>query len=260
MEQPTTIDVFPRGDVVLVCGDNDDAKRYPRNLSPVLQDNVTNCMRRRIRVSSAFLSQASPVFKAMFGPHFREGHALATDSNIEIPLPDDSPRAMELMCLVIHLRNDKVPRIVDAVLYLEIPRLCDKYDTVVAMRPTVQLWLYRCVEDNPGCWLAADLTESAFLFKVWKSVADLGVVLVKTASTDVRSLHEKEAEATKIPFRISCEYVDDFTLRKAAILTYDFFFNSSTARGSPPTPAAPDAQSGRRRDHNIARRTICRGQ
>ncbi|RMJ15735.1 hypothetical protein CDV36_004568 [Fusarium kuroshium] len=41
-----------------------------------------------VRVHSAIMKNASPVFAAMLGPHFKEGHALR-EGGCEIPLPED---------------------------------------------------------------------------------------------------------------------------------------------------------------------------
>ena len=74
---PTTIgiemadhqeDIDPHGDVILIVG----------------QD------KKRLRVSAMMLFAASPVFKALLGPHFREGQRPRSASNpTEITLPDD---------------------------------------------------------------------------------------------------------------------------------------------------------------------------
>lgn len=49
----------------------------------------------------------------MLGPKFREGQALADDSRIDIPLPEDDPGAMESICNVLPFRNFQVPQKLD---------------------------------------------------------------------------------------------------------------------------------------------------
>ncbi|KAK5128367.1 hypothetical protein LTR85_003035 [Meristemomyces frigidus] len=56
-----------------------------------------------VRVSSFILSNASPVFKAMFGPHFSEGHHPGSSNHPkEITLPDDSSGSMKQLCHLLH--------------------------------------------------------------------------------------------------------------------------------------------------------------
>jgi hypothetical protein len=57
----------------------------------------------RIRVSSAILASASPVFKAMFGPNFAEGQGDRSAQNPkEITLPDDDASATTILCRLMH--------------------------------------------------------------------------------------------------------------------------------------------------------------
>ena len=56
-----------------------------------------------IRVSSVVLSYTSPVFKAMLGPHFKEGKVRrSSDAPKEIALPEDDPIAMKHLCHLLH--------------------------------------------------------------------------------------------------------------------------------------------------------------
>ncbi|OCL09897.1 hypothetical protein AOQ84DRAFT_375415 [Glonium stellatum] len=92
MEQPNesstpSTDIATDGDIILVVG----------------------LELRRLRVHALILKNASKVFNAMFGPHFREGQGLGGACSKEIPLPDDDADALKLICSVIHSRNDMVP-------------------------------------------------------------------------------------------------------------------------------------------------------
>ena len=65
----------PEGDIILVLGDVG------------------------LQVSSKVLSLASPVFKAMFGPHFAEGQGQASSTKIRrVKLHDDDVEAMKILC------------------------------------------------------------------------------------------------------------------------------------------------------------------
>ncbi|KAK5734408.1 hypothetical protein LTR17_008906 [Elasticomyces elasticus] len=80
------VNVDPAGDVILVCSAGSEGET-------------------RLRVSSAALSLGSPVFKAMLSVRFREGHELALNSRIDVPLPEDDGEAMTILCNVLHHRN-----------------------------------------------------------------------------------------------------------------------------------------------------------
>ncbi|KAK5692390.1 hypothetical protein LTR97_010698 [Elasticomyces elasticus] len=65
-------------------------------------------LHERIRVSSAILSAASPVFKAMLGPHFQEGQqARSAERPREIELPEDGAYGMEIMLQWLHGNVDE---------------------------------------------------------------------------------------------------------------------------------------------------------
>ncbi|KAK4893883.1 hypothetical protein LTR27_007909 [Elasticomyces elasticus] len=76
------IDIVPDGDVYLICGNGSSVK---------------------IRVASASLIRGSDAFKAMLGPHFKEGRQLASKvGTVEIELEDDDPEAMTMLCRALH--------------------------------------------------------------------------------------------------------------------------------------------------------------
>lgn len=64
---------------------------------------------KRLRVSSQILRNASTYLSNLFGPNFSEGQNLSSSNSKEILVPDDDARAMEMICNIIHLRNDAVP-------------------------------------------------------------------------------------------------------------------------------------------------------
>jgi len=61
----------------------------------------------RLRVSSAILANASPVFKTMFGPNFAEGQGQSSAGDPrEVTLFDDDLQAMTRLCRILHHQND----------------------------------------------------------------------------------------------------------------------------------------------------------
>jgi hypothetical protein len=104
--------------------------------------------KKRIQVHSFYLKDASEYFKAMFGPHFSEGQDLVGSSPKEIPMLDDSANALEIICNIIHHRNDAVPESLKPDEIFEIAIAADKFDCVVVLKHVSTLWLNpRNIED-----------------------------------------------------------------------------------------------------------------
>lgn len=96
----------------------------------------------RLCVQSCLLQAASKVFKAMFGPHFKEGQRSDLNgSKKEVPMPEDDAGAMSVICAVIHYRNDIVPEQFTSRGVLEIAVVADKYDCKVALQHAARHWL-----------------------------------------------------------------------------------------------------------------------
>ncbi|KAK4496043.1 hypothetical protein PRZ48_013312 [Zasmidium cellare] len=77
-------------EIIRISEDGDVMFTFPSDNSKVL-------------VSSVVLKMASPVFKTLLGPHFREGQTARSSSNpIEIPLPEDDPQATADLCRLLH--------------------------------------------------------------------------------------------------------------------------------------------------------------
>ncbi|KAK5734978.1 hypothetical protein LTR17_008467 [Elasticomyces elasticus] len=84
------------------------------------------------------MSYGSPVFKTLFNPDkFYEGTTLATKSTVEVPLPEDDPYYMSILCSILHMRHDMVPKFTAATMKA-FAKLCDKYDCGLAVKPCVE--------------------------------------------------------------------------------------------------------------------------
>jgi hypothetical protein len=69
-------------------------------------DVIFNLQLTRLRVSSAILASASPVFKVVLGPAFLEGQDFrSVQYPKQIPLEDDST-AMTRLCFLLHHKRD----------------------------------------------------------------------------------------------------------------------------------------------------------
>ncbi|KAK5129707.1 hypothetical protein LTR08_002951 [Meristemomyces frigidus] len=89
-----------------------------------------------LMVSSVVLCLSSPVFKVMLGPHFAEGHAILSNQATtpkNIPLPEDDPAAMKLICLLLHNQNKSVPKYLHGAELLQFATTVDKYDCASAV-------------------------------------------------------------------------------------------------------------------------------
>ena len=115
----TKIEVATHGDVILVVG--------PHN--------------KKIQVCSSVLKNASKYFRVMFGPHFAEGQNLDSDNPKDVSMTEDNAHALEVICNVIHLRNDAVPHSLSPKEIFEIATAADKFDCVVALRYASAIWL-----------------------------------------------------------------------------------------------------------------------
>ena len=94
-----------------------------------------------LQVSTKVLGVASPVFKAMFGPHFLEGTELNTTSLRHIALPEDNPEAMTTLCNILHHRSEDVSQEASYQALEDTAVLCDKYDCRKALMPWIKMWM-----------------------------------------------------------------------------------------------------------------------
>ncbi|KAM0247786.1 hypothetical protein ACHAP5_003794 [Fusarium lateritium] len=120
----------------------------------ILQDEVRVC------VNSVIMKTASPVFAAMLGPHFREGHALAQAGSepVEIALPEDDAGAFGHICQVLHHQADTKLLKPNPEMLLKIWVLIRKYSLKGAIELSLEHWVWEQVELSLGLedlWLLA---------------------------------------------------------------------------------------------------------
>ncbi|PIA98225.1 hypothetical protein CB0940_06582 [Cercospora beticola] len=159
-------EVAPDGDVRLIFGSEEKG----------------NCT--HILVSSVFLSFGSPVFKAMLGPHFKEGATLASGTRLDLPLPEDCPGAMLAICEVMHMKTStcSIPS-VDSL--LQVALLVDKYDCRAAMSYAMKDWMRlaksKCLDRN-----ILNLFIIAYLMEFSKSFTKYGCALVANTEPEFK--------------------------------------------------------------------------
>lgn len=110
-------EVYPGGNTLLLCG--------PSQV--------------KLLVHSIFLTNMSKVFGAMLSPNFREGQLHTNGGPREIPLPEDDPFAMLIICNIAHSRS--VPDTISPTQLLAIAYAADKYDVVPILKFASARWI-----------------------------------------------------------------------------------------------------------------------
>jgi hypothetical protein len=96
---------------------------------------------KRLRVSSQFLRNASTYFSNLFRPKFAEGQNVSSSDPKEVLMPDDDARAVEMICNIIHLRNDAVPLSLALEEVFEVAVAADIFDCALAVKLASISWL-----------------------------------------------------------------------------------------------------------------------
>lgn len=221
------IEISPDGDVILVCGEQ-------------FRDGQV----KKLKVNAATLALGSPVMKAMFKPHFKEGTDLRLNtgsSPLEISLPEDDPLAMEIICHVLHLRNDAVDTSgeISSEDILRVAMATDKYTCQVAMMFPAEKWLGRPHKDEQELHV---LFTTAYLFRNSHAFYKLGRRLI-----DV-SLYSAVSSATEYEkdhlLSVLCKNRAQITVRRS------FKTNVDYRRSRLEAPGDTDARSRcNRRSH-----------
>jgi len=122
-----------------------------------------------IEANSLFLSAASEPFRAMFRPEWRTSDDITTQAGlVAIPLPEDDPTALQLICAVIQHQNHTIPHILPVDTVLSLAVTADKYDCSRALRFASETWLHsdrNAINDLFILAAAAYLLENATAFR-----------------------------------------------------------------------------------------------
>ncbi|MCJ1244735.1 hypothetical protein MMC30_001934 [Trapelia coarctata] len=105
---------------------------------------------RRFLVSSKIVGNASPVFKALLGPHFLEGQQVSITCPGSVPLsPDDDAEVTTIILKVIHHRPQPEPLELSATFLVKLASACDKYDCAAALSSWSSVRIHAFMND-PG--------------------------------------------------------------------------------------------------------------
>lgn len=98
-------------------------------------------------VKSSVLASASPVFRAMFGPHFSEGQNLSKHNKTnpkKIPLPEDRASSVRVICFVLH-NNENHEGLCCIGCLFSYAEVLDKYDLKKTMTHKSEEWVRKMV-------------------------------------------------------------------------------------------------------------------
>ncbi len=139
--------------------DEPDAKTSIITISPI-GDRILSIgpEKKRFRVHTGVLSNASKAFRALLGPHFREGQ----DTMEDISLPEDDPEILEIIFNVVHIRNNAIPSRLAPQKLFQLAISADKWGFMEAFRFSSSQWLdpqNTTSTEELACFMA-----SAYLF------------------------------------------------------------------------------------------------
>lgn len=179
----TIVDIFPKGDVILVVGSE----------------------KVKLRVHSMFLKTASKPFLAMFEPVWNEGNMLGRDEPTEIPLPEGDASALQTICAIIHHQNKLVPQILTASDVLGIAIAADKHDCVDALKFASSNWLQPQNQKVNGLTL---LTAAAYVFQDALAFKRITKALVLNHGGTYLT-PACEVVTSVMPWKVLCKYHND---------------------------------------------------
>lgn len=156
----------------------------------VVLDHATSSTCRYL-ISSKVLSLASPVFAALFKPHFLEGSRVVRFEQPEIRLGDDDAKPMGVILKILHFKNDDVPLKLEPQLLSSIAIHCNKYDCHRALKPWTKHWL----SSTSGVWDCEGIGQlllSAYLFNDSASFSTISAKFVGEVAPDLVGWDETE--------------------------------------------------------------------
>ena len=182
-----TQDIVPDGDVLLLVGPD----------------------KKKLFVHSLVLSNASKVFRAMFGPNFREGQHLASGSLDGVPLPDDDADAIRTLCNVIHLRNKALPEYLAPYDVLQVAIAADKYECVEAIQLASRYWLKPVKHEE--ALLDLDMLDfgwlmsAAYLLDDAKAFSEITREMMMERGDSYLDLADSKDIGPIVPWKVFCE-------------------------------------------------------
>ncbi|EME41939.1 hypothetical protein DOTSEDRAFT_27045 [Dothistroma septosporum NZE10] len=176
-------DIAPGGDVILIVGDD----------------------KKRLQVSSTMLFATSSVFKALLGPHFREGQQPRSAAMpVEVALPDDDFMADAWLCALVHHKPAaELEENRDVRHMLAFAIVVDKYDSIGALRLQSRALMMRFTECKPSAD-HSDVTmlealAAAYLLGDLRSFRKISANLIAHTTGQVGDLRKLKGAVPMLP-------------------------------------------------------------
>ena len=145
---PTTIIYDPHGDRKILAGSEEKPATFI--------------------VSSQAMSLTSRQWRVMFAADSPFASAPgATDSVIEVPMPDDDVKSLKILLSVIHLKFKLVPTVLAYEDLVSLAILTDKYDVAEVVQPWITNWVNKHVIPRGLQDLSSLANSEGWLFVAW---------------------------------------------------------------------------------------------
>lgn len=120
-------------------------------------------------------------------------------------MPDDNAHALEIICNVIHLRNDAVPRSLSPKDIFEIAIAADKFDCVVALKYASAIWLNPKGVEN--ILELSYLMSAAYILDDAQAFGDITLSMMLNHKDSSLPLADQGAGITDwVPWKVLCKY------------------------------------------------------
>ncbi|KAF2228121.1 hypothetical protein BDZ85DRAFT_255441 [Elsinoe ampelina] len=123
-------------------------------------------------VSSAILSNASPVFSKTFSERWNADERISAASPKSFTCPDDDPTSMEILLRVLHLKIGSNKRFMPITAGSGFTVVCDKYDCAAAVGFVAEMWI------------ALHLTAPDLVFAEMEHLLDMALFFNETAHSE----------------------------------------------------------------------------
>lgn len=131
-------------------------------------------------VSSKIMSLASPVFKAMLGPHFKEGKKrMNPDEPREVVLKEDDPEAIKWICWKLHHRHG-LDMVIEMGAIHGIAIVIHKYDLAGGLQDQAALVIQKHLNSTARYDTLAELIFCCIMFEDSCSFHDVTHKMVLT--------------------------------------------------------------------------------
>ncbi len=182
--QPETLRLHPEADARLV-----------------IQGDPTLDVPKEFLVSSAVLTVASPYFRVLFGPNFKEGIETRRGDCPTIVMGDDDLEGMETILSLLHFQTLERFDTLTPEALAAVALQSDKYDCARALRPWVAQW-FRHVRGTTDPEKLGFLLVAAYFLRIPDQFLALSARTVRHADASLASIWAKHDTISLLPREI----------------------------------------------------------